>query len=159
MTEKLEFFAEIIEREIETKRRRQKHQLANDFAKKTAAAIEAAQEKTEFRVKAARNSLIRAANRKIALALTEAKAEYFRTRKHHQAKMLESVRQELKKFANSAEYDNYLQERIKQIKETLPFAATEVKHHPEGGFILQSENGKLRADYTFNTRLNAYEQD
>lgn len=170
---KLQYFEEVVSREVELRKRRAKHRLAKDLSKECAAEIEAAQERVDLRVNTARNNLTRKSNSENAVALRDAKAAHFSLRKSFQSQILDDVREELISFANSSKYDDYLLPRIERVK--ADFAV--VKLRPEdmrlaekirdttgltpvegdsdylGGFILQSENGKIRADYTFRTRL------
>ncbi|MCL2578373.1 MAG: V-type ATP synthase subunit E family protein [Defluviitaleaceae bacterium] len=177
---KIAYFAEIIGREVTAKKRRAKHQLANDLSKDAAKAIEAAIKKVDSQVAATRRQISRNENKKISEAITHEKASYFAMRNSHHAKLLDEVTEDLKLFTTSAEYESYLTERINEAKSKHSFAAA-VKIRPEdmffkqkieeatglkplpgesdyiGGFILQNENGKISADYTFRTRLKEVE--
>jgi predicted house-cleaning noncanonical NTP pyrophosphatase (MazG superfamily) len=151
---KLEYFAEAINREISARKIRAKHQLANDLSQHAAAEISAAENRVNDEIEKARRKIARDTNKKIAAATAREKATHFATRDSRQAQLLEAVAQDLREFVNSDEYENYLAEQIEAAKAKFPFAA-EVIRDPEGGFILQSENGKIRADHTFRTRLQA----
>lgn len=176
---KLEFFAEAINREVEARKRRAKHQLANDLSKSNAKSIEEAAENVNYQIDAAHREATRKSNKKVAAATTQAKAAYFAKQKSHKAQILSEVSEALKNFANSAEYETYLLQQIAAAKARHAFAANSatVKLRPQdmhlaekirettglhpksgnpsfiGGFILQSENGKICADYTFKTKL------
>jgi len=180
MEGKLKYFEEVIAREVEARKRRAKHQLANDLSKSAAVAIEAAEDKVNSRVEAARRDLMRKANKKIATATAEAKAAYITSRNIQQSKLLDDVLEKLKLFTQSAEYESYLIERINSVKAMQEF--TVVKLRPKdiffaeaiqkatglmplagendyiGGFILHSENGKVQADYTFKERISQFEK-
>ncbi|MCL1842451.1 MAG: hypothetical protein FWF79_01425 [Defluviitaleaceae bacterium] len=171
---KLEYFAEVIAREVEARKRRAKHQTANDLSKKTAAALVAAEDRINAATEAARRDILRKSNAKVAAATAQAKAEFLSARDTARARMYEELANELKAFTRCAEYENYLIERINYVK-TLAFDIVKLcpsdSHHAEavakatgltiaenrdefmGGFILQSKNGKILADHSFQTRL------
>ncbi|MCL2224601.1 MAG: V-type ATP synthase subunit E [Defluviitaleaceae bacterium] len=181
---KVAYFAGSIEREVAARKQRTKHQLALDLGKKAAEKIEAAEKKSTAQIEATRREINRDTNEKLSAATKRAKAAYFATRNSLQAQLLEDVAQDLGAFANSPEYENYLAERITKAKAKFP-SATAVKLRPQdmhfsqkiqdvtaltplplpaetnciGGFILQNENGKIRADYTFETRLSEVSND
>jgi len=174
---KLDYFAEAVSREVESKRRRAKHQAACDLSKKTAAAIESAQEKTNLRAEKIRRELIREANKKISAATTEAKAKYIASQNFLHVEMKKNIARELKFFAQKNEYEIYLIERIIALRENfstvilrpedMKFAQTieqftglvaEEGSNFLGGFILQSENKKIILDCTFETRLEIFAQ-
>jgi vacuolar-type H+-ATPase subunit E/Vma4 len=171
---KLEYFSDVVAREVENRRRRARHQLANNLSEHHAKAIEAAHEKINSRVEAMRLDLSRKANKKISEATTSARAKYNSQRELLSIKLHEDVARELKKFSQSDEYENYLIERILAAKAKWNFNDGAVKLRPSdmvfadaireatglspeegddfmGGFILQNENAK--GDYTFDARL------
>lgn len=170
---KLEYFAEVVEREVEARKRRAKHQLANDLGKKAAAAVSEAEREVNARVEAARREMNRNANRKIAAVTTEAKAAFNAVRNSHQAKLLAEVAEELTAFTKSAEYESYLIEKIAASKGEFTIAklTPQDMQHAEkihqntgitavtgetdyiGGFILLTENKKIQSDHTFKHRL------
>ena len=173
MNTKAEYFAEVIAREIEQRRRRAKHQLANDLSAAHAAEIEAAQERVNLRVSAARKSLARQTNRETAFAIHSAKAAFATLRRSLQAKLLDDVHGELIAFAKSPKYEDFLLTKIgllkgdfsvvllrpedmhfaEKIREATDLTPREGESGFIGGFILQSEDGRLRADHTFRVRL------
>jgi len=155
MTGKLEFFEAVIKREVEARKTRAKHQLAVELSEATAAGVEAAQEQACHRVETARREQEREANIKIAAATADAKREYNAARAAFFAEIVGEVRRDLVEFMRSEEYEGYLQERIAEVK-AMKLAGTskaEAVASPEGGFVLQSKNGRMRGDYTFATRL------
>jgi vacuolar-type H+-ATPase subunit E/Vma4 len=177
MNKKLEYFAQIIEREVELKKQRAKHRLANDLGEKAAEEIKKAEKIIYTYTEEKKRDLKRRANKKIAAATAEAKAAFNETRTMLNAKMLDGVSEKLKEFTQSAEYEIYLTERIRAARAVQGFHAGVVKLRPEdmrfaqaihqatgltpvtgendyaGGFILQSKNEKIKADYTFKTQL------
>ena len=176
-SEKLTYFTEAIEREIEARRLRAKHQTANDLSKITAEELEAAQAHVNSRIEVMRQELSRKANKRIAAATAEAKAAYIAVRTACHARLREEVATDLHNFAQSEAYTYYLPERVNAIKNAINFEATRVKlppihmHHAEnirqatglevepnetafaGGFIIENKTAKIQADYTFETRL------
>jgi vacuolar-type H+-ATPase subunit E/Vma4 len=174
--EKLEYFAEAIGREVEARKRRAKHQLANDLGKAAAAEIGAAEEKMQKQLEKTRREAQRESNKKIAAETARAKAAYFAAQESQRAELRREVAQELTAFANSTDYESYLIERILAAKskhsffaavrlcsQGLQFAekitqATGLATQPAnpdciGGFVLQNENGTIQLDCTFKTRL------
>ncbi|MCL2357152.1 MAG: V-type ATP synthase subunit E [Defluviitaleaceae bacterium] len=170
---KSDYFAEVISREIELRRRRAMHQLANDLSKTHAAEIEDAQKRVNLRIEAARKNLLRKSNHETTSAVHQEKSAYFSLRQSLLNSLLTDVRKELEAFAKSPKYENFLLLKINLLK--ADFAVVLLRpadmHFAEkireatgltpragddeflGGFILQSENGKIRADHTFNMRL------
>lgn len=179
---KLEYFAETIEREVDLRKRRAKHRLASEISQAHAKTVEAAAEKITARVEAARRDLKREANKKIAAATAEAKAKFFAKRKILKLQLLDEVLSELIAFARSEEYVKFLIKKILAAKADFPDETPVVKIgrndtraifsiaqatgiSPEisesdyiGGFIIESGDGKIRADYTFRTRLSETEK-
>ncbi|MCL1845309.1 MAG: hypothetical protein FWF77_05345 [Defluviitaleaceae bacterium] len=171
--EKSEYFEEIIAREVEARRRRVKHQLANDLSKSHAAEIEAAQKRVNLRVDTARKNFSRKANRDTAVAVRCEKSAHSILRNSLQAKLLDDVYKELVTFANSPKYEEFLLTKInllrgefsvvllrpedmrfaEKIREATGLAPKEGESDYIGGFILQSGDGKIRADFTFKLRL------
>jgi vacuolar-type H+-ATPase subunit E/Vma4 len=170
---KLEYFAEAIEREIEARRRRLLHQIANDLSKETAAEIKAAEERVSSRVKAARRHLMQKANKKIALATAEARAGYITKQNFLHAKILADVTKELISFTQSEKYEGYLIEKINMAKTAHTFSTVKLcprgtqfsdaiqnktglmpvqgKDDFIGGFVLQGN--RVKSDHTFKARL------
>ena len=173
---KLEYFADVLAHEIEAKKRRATHRLANDLSQSTANAIESAEKKMLLRVEKMRNELTAQANKKIAYAANQAKSLFFVMQTKHRAKLLEDVRKNLEDFTKTDDYQNWLTQKILDAKAAHRFAHT-VKIRPQdstlrakietatalavivddddyiGGFVLQCETGKTRADYTFREKL------
>ncbi|MCL2457186.1 MAG: V-type ATP synthase subunit E [Defluviitaleaceae bacterium] len=175
MNAKLEYFAEIISREVETKRRRAKHQAACDLSKKTATEIESAQEKINLRIEKIRGEAVRESNKKISAATAKIKAKYIASQNFLRAELKKNIARDLKIFAQKNEYEIYLIERIIALREgfstvilrpeDMKFAQTiaqftglsvEEGKNFSGGFILQNENKKIFLDYTFETRLEIF---
>jgi vacuolar-type H+-ATPase subunit E/Vma4 len=168
---KLEYFTEVISREVELKKRRAKHQLANDISKNIAGVISSTEEKINAREQAKRRELTRKANKEIALATNRAKAKFNSFQNSLHKKIYFEILEELKLFTQSPKYEQYLIERMNEKKSNfsvvklcqrdMHFAAAIQKATgltPEaveddyiGGFILQS--GRMLADYTFITRV------
>ena len=172
---KVEYFAEAITREVAARKLRARHTTANDLNKSVAKEIEAAEDEVNSRVEAARRELVRVANKKVADATATAKGEYIELRDSLRRGLLDDVTQDLRAFTRSDEYEVYLIERIRleKVRSNL----TVVKLHFDdmrfvenirqatgltivecigdfiGGFVMQSENGKVSADFTFKARL------
>jgi vacuolar-type H+-ATPase subunit E/Vma4 len=153
MAEKLAYFEEAIEREIKARRLRVQHQAANDLSKKIAAEVEAAQVRVDRQTEEKRQELTREANKKIAAATAREKGEYLTACAAIRSRLVEEVAAELAEFANSDAYEYYLSERIDKVKAALDIGTTKVELCPNGGFVLVSEDGNARADFTFKTRL------
>jgi vacuolar-type H+-ATPase subunit E/Vma4 len=169
---KLDYFAEVISREVESKRRRAKHQAANNLSISTAKAIEAAQNKADLELEKVRRGLLRESNKKIAAATYEARAAYNVLRSRLREDVFKAAEKELWEFTEKSEYEIYLSEQINALKSDFAFVllcprdmrfsraaagliAEEGLQEYIGGFILLSENRKIQADYTFKTRLEA----
>ncbi|MCL1883366.1 MAG: hypothetical protein FWF81_06425 [Defluviitaleaceae bacterium] len=170
---KLEYFAEAIEREVESRKRREKHQIANDLSRKTADAIKREEEKMDFVIETARRDVMRKSNKKIALATAKAKAAFITKQNELHAEILNDVNGDLIAFTQSEKYKDYLIEKINATKTSHNFSAvklrpadmefaneilqktnlTPVQGNDDyiGGFILQNETAKL--DQTFKFKL------
>lgn len=174
---KLQYFTDAINREIQTKRKHARHQVANDLSNQTASALEAAENRAEFQREATRRKLWRESNKKIASATAEARANLAAKRESLKNQLLNEAAKDLRAFAeNSPEYETYLIERITQAQEWRSFSSVKLRpqdmHYAEairqatgfspeegeadyiGGFVLQSATS--RADYTFKARLQIF---
>ena len=171
---KLQYFTDVIFREIATKKQRIKHQAANSISKETATAIEAAEDRVNFQIEAAKRKLWRDVNIKVSAATKEARRILAAKRNAISGALMQEVAAELITFTQTPGYESYLISRITQArKKGRDF--TTVKLTPRdmrfagairqatglspvagdgdyiGGFVLQSTSS--RADHTFKTRL------
>ena len=117
--EKLSYFAEVIMREVDTKRRQVTHQIANDISGDIAAAISNAEQTAKSRVEAVRREIRRAKNKKIASAITELKIQYINVRNQKVDKLFEDVKVDLLDFTRSPEYPKFIIEKLSKLQKTL----------------------------------------
>ncbi|MCL2049752.1 MAG: hypothetical protein FWG87_13615 [Defluviitaleaceae bacterium] len=171
ISDKLDYFAEAISEEIESKRRLAKHRAANELSKAAAARIEAAQERVSLSLDNIRQELARDSHKKIAAATQEARAAYYVLQSRLYEEIVEEVAERLRQFTQKEEYGVYL---IKGIEGALPLSFEKVILCPQdmqlsqkieeatglavvegadfiGGFILSGENKEL--DCSFKARL------
>ena len=174
---KLHYFTDAIAREVDARKQRAKHQMANNLSGETAAALEAAESRANFQFEATRRKLQRTANKKTAAATTQARADFTTKRNKLMNSLRQEAEEELLTFAEeSPEYESYLIEKItKELNRSHFTTDSTLKIHPRdmkfaesiqkstgltptkgttdsiGGFILESPTS--RADYTFKTLL------
>ena len=174
---KLEFFAEVIGREVASRKQREKHRLANDLSRESAEAIAAAESAMASRVAAAKREIIRETHKRLSAETRRARGEYVSKRDVFFAEVIAAVTEDLQDFASSDMYENWLDEQISRAKakhdfaviiklrpEDMPFAekireASDLAPIPGetdyiGGFILENETGNIQANYTFKSRLD-----
>jgi len=173
--DKYEYFTETISGEIELRRRRAKHQLANDLSRNHAAEVEATQKRVNLRIETARKNISRKLNRETSAAIRCEKSAHFILRQSLQSKLMDDVYKELVSFASSPKYEDFMLTKIgllrgnfsdvllrpedmhlaEKIHEATGLSPKEGNSDYIGGFILQSGDGKIRADHTFKLRLES----
>jgi len=171
---KLEYFADVIFREVAAKKQRIKHQAANSISEDTATALEAAEDRANFQIEAAKRKLLREINIKISIATKEARAALGARRDIISDDLMQEAAAELVTFTQAPGYEAYLISRITQarqkgrgftsvklsprdmrfavaVRQATGLSTVEGEGDYIGGFVLQSASS--RADHTFKTRL------
>jgi len=172
---KIDYFTETINREVNAKKSKAKHQLANSLSQKVSARISAAEAKLQVQAAAEKRELAHSINRQISQMQFEEKNKFIDMRDRCIAQLFEDVRGDLRYFTQSPEYEPFLVEQINKAKESHDFAIVQIApadmHMAEkinsatgliveegdenyiGGFLLLTEDRKIRIDRTFKTRL------
>ncbi|MCL2839187.1 MAG: hypothetical protein FWE05_00305 [Defluviitaleaceae bacterium] len=114
MEAKLNYFTEAIAREVEIRKQRKKHQLANDLSAETATALETAENRANFQIEATRQKLKREMNKKTAAAITEARAAFAIKREALANQLISEAKKQLELLSH--DYDPDL---LRQIAQTL----------------------------------------
>jgi len=172
---KVDYFTKSVTREVNTRKRKAKHQLANRLSAEFSVGISAAEKKVQNFLDEERRQIARYVNRQVSEVQFAERLRYVNKRDACATELFEEVRADLLAFVDSAEYEVYLLERIKIAAQMHDFAvvrltprdmcfaegieaaanltAEEGEADYIGGFVLLTENRKTQADYTFKARL------
>ena len=178
---KLQYFANTMQHEVETKKLQSKLEASSTQTKSVAAILESTTRHNKVMLQAKRNELQRSANRQIAKAKVHSMTKYVETRKQQIDKLFVDVAAQLAQFTQSDKYEDYLLEQIKKVMLAYKFAIIQLspldmrledavkiatgltleigEHDFIGGFVLLNESRSVRADHTFKTRLLALKKD
>ena len=170
---KLEYFTTAILHEANMQKMHAKNESIAKHNKHIEEALESATRRVNVLQRAGRDEIARAANRQISKAKVQAMTKHVEIRKQQIDRLFVAIQAKLAQFTQEPEYENYLINRINQVRGT--FSIVQLSPHdmrlenaiktatgllPEagspdyiGGFILLDAARKIRADYTFSTRL------
>jgi|GEM_PF-1010854 len=172
---KIDYFTDTIAREVSARKRKQMHQLANNLSKDVSAKISAAETKIKIRLDIAQRQITRDINKHLSQVAFEEKSKYINMKNRYISQLFEDVRRDLNSFTQTLAYADSMIQHIESVKQKHAFTIVQVMptdmHLSEkieaatrlkveacetdciGGFIMLTENRKIRADYTFKTRL------
>jgi len=173
---KLEYFANTILHEANLQKSREKNEAFTKHNRHIQETLESTARRINVMMQAKQDEITRSANRQISKAKVYAITQYVEARKQQIDRLFVDIQAKLASFTQEPEYENYMIQRIKQVQElNQNFAVIKLSPHdmrlenaiktttglvPEagshdyiGGFILLDSARKVRADYTFKTRL------
>jgi len=173
---KLEYFANAILNEANIQKSREKNEALAKHNRHIEDMLESTARRINVMMRAGQDEIIRSANRQISKAKVHAITQCVEARKQQIDRLFVDIQAKLASFSQEPEYETYMIQRIKQVKElNKNFAIIKLSPHdmrlenaiktatglaPEagshdyiGGFILLDAARKIRADYTFKTRL------
>lgn len=174
---KLHYFANAIMHEANLQKRSMLNEAISHHNWQITEALESTARRVNVMLRASQDEITRDANRQISKAKVQAMAGYVDTRKQQIDRLFVAIQGKLASFTQEPEYETYLINRIKKIREISggQFSVVKLSPHdmrlentiktatglaPEagnhdyiGGFILLDHARKLRADFSFKTRL------
>ena len=174
---KLEYFAQLISKEVEAKKLKARRQMAADMEKAIADALSAAETEAEQHIKNERQAIQKAQNKRRTEAKAQARRQLASLREELTAKLLEEVKTTLDDFIHSHEYESHLIDNIQTALANSKHNFTYIQLTPNdmrlshaiqeatgltpevgsesaiGGFKLLSANRGIAADFTFAPRL------
>jgi len=172
---KIDYFTDTIAREVNARKRKTMHQLASKLSGDVSAKLSAAETKLKYKQSTEKRQISQNINKYLAQVAFEEKSKYMNMKNRHISQLFEDVRRDLKSFTQTIEYAESVILHIEQIKQKHEFTIVQISpadmHLSEkirtatglaveeceadiiGGFIMLTANRKIRADYTFKTRL------
>jgi len=172
---KLQYFSNAMNQEVEAEKQQTIAETQTTAAKSTEEALDILKRRNKVLLQAKQEELRRASNRQIAEAKVRAMTELVDTRTAETDRLFVDTVAHLAEFTQTAEYENYLIERIKQTQQQADFTRvllspfdmrfeqaikTATGLIPQagnenfiGGFILLNESHTIQSDYTFKTVL------
>jgi len=178
---KLEYFSDIIMREVEKKKNDANFKLAAELRQHNSATLEITARDNKQALQAKQDQIQQQANRQITTAKVRAMAQYVQTRNQQTDLLFIAVMAQLAQFTQQTEYETYLIACINKMKNISNFTIVKLSPldmrleetiktatglTPEtgddnfiGGFILLNENRTIQIDYTFKTRLAIIKKD
>ena len=105
---KLEYFAQAVAREVETKKRHARQQMAADMAAEVAQAVGQAQAGINEQIQAERHAIEKAGNKRITEAAIEARRALAALREQLTDELFDSIKTDLLAFTQSPEYESFL---------------------------------------------------
>lgn len=173
---KFEYFANAILNEANIQKSKEKNEALAKHSRHIEETLESTARRINVMMRAGQDEIIRSANRQISKAKVHAITHYVEARKQQIDRLFVDIQAKLASLTQEPEYETYMIQRIKQVQElNKNFAIIKLSPHdmrlenaikmatglmPKagshdyiGGFILLDAACKIRADYTFKTRL------
>ena len=178
---KLEYFTEAINKEVESKKRNARHEMAASFEAEVSKAVAQTQAETDAQVNAQKQAIKRAGNIRINEAETEARRSLSTLTERLTAQLFDAVKTDIINFTKSPQYETYLIETVRSILTKFPYKYIQLSSqdtHLEGaikdatgltvefteeciigGFRLLSENRSKITEHTIQARLTQARQE
>ena len=174
---KLEYFTEAIAREVESKKRRARQQMANDFNSAVSDGVARAKAEAEEQITAEKQEIEKAVNKRITEATTKSRRALATLREDLTEQLFVDIATDIHAFTHTPEYENYLISSIQaaqanskhpykfvqltpydmRLSDTIQIATGLTPEQAEanilGGFRLLSENRDKASEYTFQSGL------
>ena len=180
---KLAYITQAIAKEIETKKRQARQQMASNFDAEITKAAAQAETEANHQIQVQKQAIEKVNNRRITEAATEARRSLATLRERLTAQLFDNIRADIALFTLSPDYESFLINSIKtaQAQCDQPFAyvqlapddmhlseeiqkATGLTPEPGdknilGGFRLLTQNRSKRLEYTLASRITEARQE
>jgi len=174
---KLEYFTQAISKEIESKKRTARKQMANEMNEAIAHAVAQAETEAADQIQAQHQLAQKANNKRVSQAQAQARRDLAALREQLTAQLFEGIQADIQAFTLTPGYEDFLIESIKlaqsQVKHNftyvqLPPGTSHLSQKiqevtgltPEpgdendiGGYKLLTENRNMTVDNTFKARI------
>jgi len=174
---KLDYFSEIITKEVEAKKRKARRQMAAEAAEAISHATAKAETEANTQIEAERQATQKSNNKRISEADSQARRALAALREQLTAQLFDDIKSDIIAFTTSPDYENFLINSIQVTQSQIRHPFTYIQLPPStfhlsskiqevtgltpepggesdiGGFILLSANRSMASDNTFKSSL------